>query len=692
MERLKNSAFDLDVTPENFVFNSTGQLLKGNEYYEQYTELAKQLYEKRSAFYLELRDNEIIFGCSLNVKENSGGEERIVFIQTYNNLPPQDISLDITSVKNVYKYIKSEIINLYSNMYQLVGLWEENDYINIRDRAISDDALKYTADRINSGKKVSVKISELNVGLSFVLKLVAILGYRYPLTFDVSQYSSNFDVSVSLTEPNPDFEIEKYRKYRKNNVEESWGFYNDLGGESLKHKVSNPEKSTAPSYSVDDRFKVELFHRFSNDVYNLDYGVYNSTGQLLKGNEHFEQYTELAKQLDTKRSAFYLESREDKIILGCGLSVKADNGREERVVFIHVHNNLPSQHKITDCEIQFLKKFYGRIKSEIKTIYSNKYQLVGLWEENDYKNIEDRVIKDDILIYTAGRINSGKKVSVKITDLSAGLSFVLKLVTLLGHRYPLMLDVSQYPSNSEVSVSLIKPNPDFEIKENGEYRIINAKESWDFYKELGEESVKNKTSGLKINKNSSDSVSLIVKKILKTPSDYYSSDKFIDNFDDREKVEIFKRLIQENSKTKGLTSDDRDKVEMFKKLVQEDSKINNPTSKVLTNIYHKIKSPECRKEIYEISLSNDVYVENLVKDLLRVIYKEHNRDLFNLLFDYSDNEIAQGYKKSSKYDSFKNEVEKSLKYLEDSDKVNFVKYIASEAPSKPKARDRKSVV
>ncbi|WP_048065498.1 hypothetical protein [Methanosarcina acetivorans] len=685
---MKNSAFDLDVTPENFVFNSTGQLLKGNEYYEQYTELAKQLYEKRSAFYLELRDNEIIFGCSLNVKENSGGEERIVFIQTYNNLPPQDISLDITSVKNVYKYIKSEIINLYSNMYQLVGLWEENDYINIRDRAISDDALKYTADRINSGKKVSVKISELNVGLSFVLKLVAILGYRYPLTFDVSQYSSNFDVSVSLTEPNPDFEIEKYRKYRKNNVEESWGFYNDLGGESLKHKVSNPEKSTAPSYSVDDRFKVELFHRFSNDVYNLDYGVYNSTGQLLKGNEHFEQYTELAKQLDTKRSAFYLESREDKIILGCGLSVKADNGREERVVFIHVHNNLPSQHKITDCEIQFLKKFYGRIKSEIKTIYSNKYQLVGLWEENDYKNIEDRVIKDDILIYTAGRINSGKKVSVKITDLSAGLSFVLKLVTLLGHRYPLMLDVSQYPSNSEVSVSLIKPNPDFEIKENGEYRIINAKESWDFYKELGEESVKNKTSGLKINKNSSDSVSLIVKKILKTPSDYYSSDKFIDNFDDREKVEIFKRLIQENSKTKGLTSDDRDKVEMFKKLVQEDSKINNPTSKVLTNIYHKIKSPECRKEIYEISLSNDVYVENLVKDLLRVIYKEHNRDLFNLLFDYSDNEIAQGYKKSSKYDSFKNEVEKSLKYLEDSDKVNFVKYIASEAPSKPKARGK----
>lgn len=490
---MKNSAFDLDVTPENFVFNSTGQLLKGNEYYEQYTELAKQLYEKRSAFYLELRDNEIIFGCSLNVKENSGGEERIVFIQTYNNLPPQDISLDITSVKNVYKYIKSEIINLYSNMYQLVGLWEENDYINIRDRAISDDALKYTADRINSGKKVSVKISELNVGLSFVLKLVAILGYRYPLTFDVSQYSSNFDVSVSLTEPNPDFEIEKYRKYRKNNVEESWGFYNDLGGESLKHKVSNPEKSTAPSYSVDDRFKVELFHRFSNDVYNLDYGVYNSTGQLLKGNEHFEQYTELAKQLDTKRSAFYLESREDKIILGCGLSVKADNGREERVVFIHVHNNLPSQHKITDCEIQFLKKFYGRIKSEIKTIYSNKYQLVGLWEENDYKNIEDRVIKDDILIYTAGRINSGKKVSVKITDLSAGLSFVLKLVTLLGHRYPLMLDVSQYPSNSEVSVSLIKPNPDFEIKENGEYRIINAKESWDFYKELGEESVDRKS-------------------------------------------------------------------------------------------------------------------------------------------------------------------------------------------------------
>ena len=49
---------------------------------------------------------------------------------------------------------------------------------------------------------------------------------------------------------------------------------------------------------------LAFFHT-SETGYISEYGIYNSTGELLKGDELFEQYTELAKQLDTKRSAFY---------------------------------------------------------------------------------------------------------------------------------------------------------------------------------------------------------------------------------------------------------------------------------------------------------------------------------------------------------------------------------------------------
>jgi hypothetical protein len=96
------------------------------------------------------------------------------------------------------------------------------------------------------------------------------------------------------------------------------------------------------------------FFETSDTGYSSEYGLYNSTGQLLKGNELFEQYSELAKQLDTKRSAFYLQFRENEIIFGSSLIVKAENGREERVVFIQVNKNLSSGYKI-ESNIQLIK-------------------------------------------------------------------------------------------------------------------------------------------------------------------------------------------------------------------------------------------------------------------------------------------------------------------------------------------------
>ena len=434
----------------------------------------------------------------------------------------------------------------------------------------------------------------------------------------------------------------------------------------MGNSASNRRDETPESFA---------FFHLSNASHNSDYGIYNSTGQLLKGNTLFEHYTELATQLDTKRSAFYLESKENELIFGCSLSVKAENGREERVVFIQVYKNLPLQDEIVS-DIKLLKQFYERVKFEVENLDVKKYKLVGFWEEGDFKYIKETPIEKEVLEYTAGKIRSRKKVSVKISELSSGLSLILKLITILRHRFTFVFDVSQYPSEADVSISFIKPNPDFEIGENGTFQEFTKSGSWNFYKELGEEFFKGKTSYSKGSKTRSDSVSPVVEKIL-SDSFYYcsSSNSILDNFDDIEKVEIFQGLVQK-------TTD-----------------VNDPNiRKVLINIYSKIESPECRKDCYKILLSRNIYIEDLIADLVLTMHKEHNKDLFNLLFNktsrvnlppnHLDNEWAQNSRRDSKYNSFEKGVIKALKLLEYSDKINFVKFIASEEPSKPKTEGK----
>ena len=322
-------------------------------------------------------------------------------------------------------------------------------------------------------------------------------------------------------------------------------------------------------------------------------GIYNSTGKLLKGNELFERYTELAIQLDAKRSAFYLESSENNIIFGCSLSVKADNGREERVVFIQINKNISLRDQI-DFEVQLLNKFYKRVKYEVENIGLKKYRLVGLWDEGDFLNIKEGSIEKDFLDYTVGKLNSDKKVSIRITELSNGLSFILKLINRFRNRLSFTLDISQYPSESDVSISLMKQNPDFEIGENGMCRALTQPELWNLYKKQGKENQSLVESVIKEIENGQRNNS--------DPSDVIYSD-----LDDGLKVEIFMALLP---------------------------KVDYPYfKKVLISIYKKIDAPERRRDLHRILLGRNMFIEELVKDLVITIYKEHNRELFNLLFN-----------------------------------------------------------
>jgi hypothetical protein len=442
----------------------------------------------------------------------------------------------------------------------------------------------------------------------------------------------------------------------------------------LKNSAYDRLNNTDPKH-------LAFFHT-SETGYISEYGIYNSTGQLLKGDELFEQYTELAKQLDTKRSAFYLSLKEKEIIFGCSLVVKADNGREERVVFIQVNKNLSLGYYI-ESNIHLLKQFYEAVKFEIETFELKKYQLIGLWNEGDFRNIKEVSLKKGILEYTVGKISAGKRVSVKISELSNGLSLILKLIVRSRNSLPLVFDVSQYPSESDVSVSLIKPNPDFEIGESGNLPEFIRSESWIYYEKLGEKLFKDELYS-KGSKNRSDYISPIVKMILEDPKNYYSSsNSILDEFDDGEKVEIFRGLIQNIN-----------------------DKNDADITKILINIYAKIKESKHRKDIHIILFSNNIYIKELIKDLIITIYDKHDNDFFNVLFidntsldnssikysgktydEWEGQQKRKTSRKGSKY-SFEKGIDNALKDLDYSEKVNFVKFIAREAPSKPEEKGR----
>ncbi|MCQ1536822.1 hypothetical protein FTO70_14305 [Methanosarcina sp. KYL-1] len=246
-------------------------------------------------------------------------------------------------------------------------------------------------------------------------------------------------------------------------------------------------------------------HSSASD-FRPDFGVYNSSGKLLAGNESFEGYAELAKQLDIKRSALYVETRKNEILLGCSLLVKIKMGREERAVFIanyapeeiisratsspvsistptyaasaasDTSADTSSSVSTTASDTAWIKRFYGEAKTRLENLETLKYQVLGLWEAGDLEEIHATDINavgipEKSLAYPAGKLLSGQRVSVRTAGLSDGISFMGSLISKLGplHSTGLSFALSLYPSPSDVSVSPGEPDPDFHLG-SGEIR------------------------------------------------------------------------------------------------------------------------------------------------------------------------------------------------------------------------------
>lgn len=204
-----------------------------------------------------------------------------------------------------------------------------------------------------------------------------------------------------------------------------------------------------------------------------DFAVYSSSGKLLQGSGRFKEaweYSELAKQLDIKRSALYAEVRGRELLLGCSLLVKIRKGREERAVFIEC---FPKE-AVTETP-GWIRRFYADAKNQTEGLQSIRYQVIGLWKEEDISALSPPKSTGNLPDCLEKKVLSGEEVSVWTPDLSnglfllAGLIFKLKSILFPGFSFALSL----YPSQTDISAGPGETDPDFTF-EGGKIRASAA--------------------------------------------------------------------------------------------------------------------------------------------------------------------------------------------------------------------------
>lgn len=110
----------------------------------------------------------------------------------------------------------------------------------------------------------------------------------------------------------------------------------------------------------------------------LRFAVFNSTGNLLRGERGFDraEYSEIAKKCDRGECSLYCRVDSTGIlILGRRFLVRAMGGREERVSVV-------AEYTGGDIAGAF-GTFYDGARSAVENLEDRSYQVVGIWEEGD---------------------------------------------------------------------------------------------------------------------------------------------------------------------------------------------------------------------------------------------------------------------------------------------------------------------
>lgn len=207
--KLQNLAFE-DSSYKFGVYSSSGELLLGSEKFREsseHAELAKQLDIKRSALYAEVRDNEVLLGCSLLVKILKGREERAVFIKCF---PDEAVTQEPNWINKFYTDAITQTEELQSIKYQVIGLWKEGDILTLSSLENPVNPPTCLERKVLSGEQVSVWTHDLSGGISLlaylIFKLKSVLLPSF--SFALSLYPCNTNISAGPGEFDFDFTLE----------------------------------------------------------------------------------------------------------------------------------------------------------------------------------------------------------------------------------------------------------------------------------------------------------------------------------------------------------------------------------------------------------------------------------------------------------------------------------------------------
>ena len=412
--------------------------------------------------------------------------------------------------------------------------------------------------------------------------------------------------------------------------------------------------------------------------------IYNSTGKLLNGKTDDNRYIGLPKQLDAKRNALYFESTEQgEIILGCSLRVVGS--REERVVCIAVYNSGLAQ--------EIVDSFYSSIKEAIKKLDKFNYKIIGLWEEGDLDTLKQVSVPEEIMQYVFGKIVAGEKVTIKSSYLAIGISLIKQISGYIGSlpTVKLVLSVSQYPVDNNVSISPKEPKPDFEldgadttwkqIPAYKDYYLLLAKTIFGSpidVKKYRSLNLKNLSIHIK-NKAFQNYRDDILEMFIATPS---SVNKFFELYINDEAAVYAFVLYWSDRSTQPLPVNDKLAGMLINLCSKEGDSFSsqldylNSEKESIKRIYDNIKSQEAKKAIDINLLKNKIFLSYVIKDTINKVY-EDDIELLNALLNVSFSGS------SSKKEKFKKHIDAVLSFSGDGFLVSLLKTIAINVNTEP---------
>jgi hypothetical protein len=160
---------------------------------------------------------------------------------------------------------------------------------------------------------------------------------------------------------------------------------------------------------------------------SLFYGVFTTDGEYEKGNFPGidKDLPELVKKLADSDVALYLTISETQVVIGSGINLKIQGGRNDSRIFLLQYGN---GNKIQALDLpDILKRFFPTAFEYLEGL---KYQVLDVWGEEGFlgkiKGLKERPLAPigDISQVVAGKLLTGQPVYVEAKDLFLAMCLV----------------------------------------------------------------------------------------------------------------------------------------------------------------------------------------------------------------------------------------------------------------------------